>query len=96
MKVECAMNQKGGAGKTTLLLHLLITAWLKGRVVSLIDLDPQRSAEKFYEHRERPVSGMPTARTLFRRIHPPLKWRAIVGGPSGTSKRDREIDFIAA
>lgn len=46
------MNQKGGAGKTTLLLHLLITAWLKGAKVSLVDLDPQRSAEKWYAHRE--------------------------------------------
>lgn len=52
MKVICAINQKGGAGKTTLLLHLLITAWRKGRAVSLIDLDPQRSAEKFADHRE--------------------------------------------
>lgn len=51
MLVICAMNQKGGSGKTTLLLHLLISAWLKKKQrrdsVSLIDLDPQRSAEKW-------------------------------------------------
>lgn len=52
MKIICAMNQKGGSGKTTLLLQLLIIAWLRGLVVTLIDLDPQRSAEKWSALRE--------------------------------------------
>ena len=52
MKVICAMNQKGGAGKTTVLLNLMITARAKGRKTTLIDLDPQRSAEKWADLRE--------------------------------------------
>lgn len=48
MRVWCALNQKGGVGKTTLLLQLLIIAWLRLGKVCLVDLDPQRSAEKWW------------------------------------------------
>lgn len=51
MRVWCALNQKGGVGKTTLLLLLLIIAWLRLGKVCLIDLDPQRSAGKWWELR---------------------------------------------
>ncbi|MBS0241533.1 MAG: ParA family protein [Proteobacteria bacterium] len=48
MRVWCALNQKGGVGKTTLLLLLLIIAWTRLKRVCLLDLDPQRSAEKWW------------------------------------------------
>ena len=53
MRTWCVVSQKGGSGKTTLLLHLSILAMAKGLAVSVIDLDPQRSAEQWAELRER-------------------------------------------
>lgn len=52
MRVWSVVSQKGGVGKTTLVLHLSIAAMMAGRAVSVIDLDPQRSAEQWSEHRE--------------------------------------------
>ncbi len=52
MKVWSLLSQKGGSGKTTLAIYLGVTAHLNGDVVSLIDLDPQRSAEQWSELRE--------------------------------------------
>lgn len=51
MRVWCALNQKGGVGKTSLLLMLLIVAWMRLGKVCLIDLDPQRSAENWWNLR---------------------------------------------
>ncbi len=45
------INQKGGAGKTTLLIHLAIAAIAQRRLVAVLDLDPQRSAEQWAEMR---------------------------------------------
>ncbi len=53
MRVWCALNQKGGVGKTSLLLMLLIVAWMRLGKVCLIDLDPQRSAENWWNHRSK-------------------------------------------
>jgi chromosome partitioning protein len=44
--------QKGGVGKTFVALNLAILAMAKGRVTSVIDLDPQKSAEKWSALRE--------------------------------------------
>lgn len=49
----CAINQKGGAGKSLLILCLLMVAWSRKRMnAMLIDVDPQRSAEKWSTARE--------------------------------------------
>ena len=53
MRVWSVLGQKGGSGKTTLVLHLAIAAISKGRVVSVVDLDSQRSAEQWSEVREK-------------------------------------------
>src|SRR5260221_1975918 len=45
-------QRKGGAGKTTLAAHLGVTWANKGRVVTLIDTDPQASLTHWYHKRE--------------------------------------------
>ncbi len=47
MRVWTVLSQKGGSGKTTLVLHLAMAAITSGNAVSVIDLDTQRSAEKW-------------------------------------------------
>ncbi|NIJ31533.1 cellulose biosynthesis protein BcsQ, partial [Sphingomonas insulae] len=41
MPVIAIISQKGGAGKTTLAIHLAAAAQDAGRVVLIIDTDPQ-------------------------------------------------------
>ena len=53
MRIWSVVSQKGGSGKTTLLLHVSVLALHKGLSVSVLDLDPQRSAEQWSELRER-------------------------------------------
>ena len=53
MRVWAAVSQKGGSGKSTIILHLAIAATEANRVASVIDLDPQKSAEKWAALRER-------------------------------------------
>jgi chromosome partitioning protein len=53
VRVWSVLGQKGGTGKTTLVLHLAIAAMAKGLVTSVIDLDPQRSAEQWSDMREK-------------------------------------------
>jgi chromosome partitioning protein len=45
-------QRKGGAGKTTLAAHLGVTWASAGRVVTLIDTDPQASLTLWYHKRE--------------------------------------------
>lgn len=52
MRTWSVVSQKGGSGKTTLVLHLAIAAAAEGMAVSVVDLDPQRSAERWSELRE--------------------------------------------
>jgi chromosome partitioning protein len=47
MRVWTVLSQKGGSGKTTVVLHLAMAAIDRGQAVSVIDLDTQRSAEKW-------------------------------------------------
>jgi len=47
MKIWSALSQKGGSGKTTVAIHLAIAATQAGKVVTLIDVDPQQSALKW-------------------------------------------------
>lgn len=53
MRVWTVLSQKGGSGKTTLVLHLAMAAIDQGHAVSIIDLDTQRSAEKWGDLRRR-------------------------------------------
>lgn len=52
MRIWTVLSQKGGSGKTTLVLHLAVAAIASGHAVSVIDVDTQRSAEKWGEQRE--------------------------------------------
>lgn len=44
-------NQKGGVGKTTLVINLAAALQRAGFVTTVLDLDPQKSAERYAEHR---------------------------------------------
>ncbi len=57
MRTWSVVSQKGGSGKTTLVLHLAIAAASEGAAVSVVDLDPQRSAERWSELREERVKN---------------------------------------
>jgi chromosome partitioning protein len=50
--VVAFVTQKGGSGKTTLALSCAVAAEEAGRRVLLIDLDPQGTAEAWYQERD--------------------------------------------
>ena len=52
MKVISLLSQKGGSGKTTIAVHLAVTAMSKSHKVLLIDADPQKSVEAWFDSRE--------------------------------------------
>lgn len=52
MKIWTFVTQKGGAGKTTLATNLAVKASEKGEKVLLIDIDPQKSASKWWQRRD--------------------------------------------
>lgn len=70
-------SQKGGCGKTTLALHLAVAAERAGYATVIIDMDPQGTAEAWYEWRkEAPPLVIPAkAPTLTRTLE-----RAVVHG----------------
>lgn len=52
MKTIAVVAQKGGAGKTTLALNLACAAEAIGQSAAVVDLDPQQSAQSWYDLRE--------------------------------------------
>src|SRR5712692_9312549 len=52
MKTIAILSQKGGAGKTTLAVHLGVAAEAAGKLVAIIDLDPQASAAGWKDLRQ--------------------------------------------
>ncbi len=53
MAVLTFVTQKGGSGKTTLAINLAVAALESGRRSLILDLDPQASAESWYQDRDR-------------------------------------------
>ena len=53
MRVIAFVTQKGGSGKTTLCVNLAVAAERQGGAqVLVVDLDPQATAEAWYQDRE--------------------------------------------
>src|SRR3954453_2049563 len=52
MRVVSLVTQKGGSGKTTLCLTLAVAAEQAGVRCLIVDLDPQGTAEAWYQDRE--------------------------------------------
>jgi len=53
MKIISILSQKGGATKTSLAIHLAVAAIYDGKEAMIIDLDPQASATKWKDLREK-------------------------------------------
>lgn len=51
MKTIAVVSQKGGCGKTTLSVHLAACAVKTGKVVALIDIDPQGNCFSWFQTR---------------------------------------------
>jgi chromosome partitioning protein len=52
MRIISFVTQKGGAGKTTLAVNCAVAAEKSGRKTLILDLDPQGSAESWYQDRD--------------------------------------------
>ena len=52
MHIITFVTQKGGVGKTTLTVNCAVAAEKKKKKVLILDLDPQGSAEGWYQDRE--------------------------------------------
>ncbi len=55
MHVIAFLSQKGGSGKTTLAVHVAVAAQQAGERVTLIDTDPQGSAQAWARVRKAPA-----------------------------------------
>ena len=52
MRIITFVTQKGGSGKTTLALSCAVAAEEHGARALVLDMDPQRTAEAWYQTRE--------------------------------------------
>ncbi len=66
LKTIALVSQKGGAGKSTLAINLAVAACRARQPALLVDLDPQHTAEAWYQDRddEKPVLVTTTAKEL--------------------------------
>ena len=81
-------QRKGGAGKTTLAAHLGVTWASNGRVVTMIDTDPQSSLSQWYHKREARLGAAGTG----LRFSAATGWRAV--GEIAQRARESEIVLI--
>jgi chromosome partitioning protein len=51
MRTIAIIAQKGGAGKTTLAINLACAAQANDQAAAVVDLDPQQSAQSWFDHR---------------------------------------------
>lgn len=58
MKILSIVNRKGGASKSTLAAHLALEANNEGLKTILIDMDPQKTLESWWEKREEELPAM--------------------------------------
>ena len=58
MKILSIVNRKGGASKSTLAAHLALEATEEGLKTILIDMDPQKTLESWWEKREEELPAM--------------------------------------
>jgi chromosome partitioning protein len=79
-------QRKGGAGKTTLAAHLAVAWASAGRIVSLVDTDPQASLAQWYRRREERLGTCATG----------LGFVAVTGWRSAEeiAQRAREYDIV--
>ncbi|MFK7735163.1 MAG: AAA family ATPase [Pirellulaceae bacterium] len=61
MKVIALVSQKGGSGKSTLATNLSVAAVRSKKRTLLIDLDPQQTAEAWFQDRDSDAPGLVTA-----------------------------------
>jgi chromosome partitioning protein len=59
MKTIALVTEKGGTGKSTLAVHLAVCAARQGKIVAVIDLDPQGSASHWAERRAANAENVP-------------------------------------
>src|SRR5208283_1101418 len=59
MKTIALVTEKGGTGKSTLAVHLAVCAARQGKIVAVIDLDPQGSARHWAERRAANAENVP-------------------------------------
>jgi chromosome partitioning protein len=79
-------QRKGGAGKTTLAAHLGVTWASHGRVVTLIDTDPQASLTLWYHKREARLGEAATG----LRFAAATGWRAV----AEIAQRAQQSDIV--
>jgi chromosome partitioning protein len=71
VKIITIANRKGGAGKSTCAAHLSLAATSKGYKVILLDLDPQKTLESWWEKRrdDNPYMADASAQNLREKIN---------------------------
>jgi chromosome partitioning protein len=57
MFTVAVISQKGGAGKTTMAIHLATAAYAAGYVSLLVDTDPQATASRWSQWRQKRMAG---------------------------------------
>ena len=78
METIAIISQKGGSGKTTIALHLAVASSNSGLNTALIDLDPQASATKWADRREKELPVVLSAHAS--RLHNEIRRVKETGG----------------